>query len=165
MPPIFLGTEMNIFILDRNIAKNAKYHCNTHVCKMPTEYLQILSTVLHQHGLAAPMKPIRVCNLVEWAGESLANFAYLKQLCIFVCNEYYHRYGKRHSVLDMVLSLQTPSIEKVELTPFVYSKGMEDFYKSDIVDHYRSYYLSKLSQGGWRWEYKNRDVPEWAKSV
>ena len=46
---------MNIFILDENPAKAAKYHCNKHVVKMILESAQMLSTV-HWHYLYEDIK-------------------------------------------------------------------------------------------------------------
>lgn len=42
---------MNIFILDEDFTKNAQYHVNSHVVKMPSEAAQMLATVYRlMHG-------------------------------------------------------------------------------------------------------------------
>ena len=43
---------MNIFVLDRNIRKCARYHCDQHVVKMTLESVQILCTVLNERGVS-----------------------------------------------------------------------------------------------------------------
>ena len=49
---------MNIFYLDENPKKCAKYHCDKHVVKMIIEYAQLLSTA---H---------RLCDGIESRGSS-----------------------------------------------------------------------------------------------
>ena len=39
---------MNIFVLDKDIEKSAKAHCNPHVVKMPLETAQLLCTARHE---------------------------------------------------------------------------------------------------------------------
>ena len=41
---------MNIFLLDYNIERCARYHCDKHVVKMPLETTQMLSTVHWRYG-------------------------------------------------------------------------------------------------------------------
>ena len=41
---------MNIFVLDQNIEKCAKYHCDKHVIKMILESAQMLSSVVRIQG-------------------------------------------------------------------------------------------------------------------
>lgn len=55
------------------------------------------------------------------------------------------------------------SLTKGKLTEF--AQAMPDQYRDiDAVKAYRNYYLGeKLCQKSWRWEYKNREKPEWAR--
>ena len=41
---------MNIFVLDDDIEKCARYHCDKHVVKMILESAQMLSTVSRENG-------------------------------------------------------------------------------------------------------------------
>ena len=45
---------VNIFYLDKDPNKCAKYYCNKHVNKIMIEILQILSYIFHQEGKIIP---------------------------------------------------------------------------------------------------------------
>ena len=65
---------MNIFILDLNTERCARYHCDQNVVKMILESTQIVCTVLNQKGFATPYKPTHTKHpCVLWAGESYDN--------------------------------------------------------------------------------------------
>jgi hypothetical protein len=156
---------MNIFILDKNTVRNAKYHCITHSIKMVVELGQILSTVLQQHGISYGYKPTHKnhpCTI--WAGINKSNFKYTRKLGLEICKEYTFRYGKKHSAEDILRNMECPStLPKGRLTEF--AQAMPDKYRNeDSVKAYRNYYLGeKLSQDGRRWGYKNREIPDWVK--
>lgn len=156
---------MNIFILANNTVRSAKAHCNTHIIKMPLEIAQILSTVLIKHNEQAPYKATHQnhpCTI--WAGLTSANFKYVRKLGLELCKEYTHRYGKRLQVQDYLEQMKVPeSLAKGGLTEF--AQAMPDQYRDiDAVKAYRNYYLGeKLCQKSWRWEYKNREKPDWAR--
>lgn len=161
-----MGKEnnMNIFILDKNTAKNARYHCNSHVIKMPLELMQILSTVLLANGKDAPMVATHKKHpSVVWAGISKTNFIYTKKLCKELCKEFRYRYLKIHEVEQYIDSIEVPkSLPDLGLTEFAQAMPLQ--YKcTDAVHAYRLYYIhDKLSQYGWRWSYKFREKPDWA---
>jgi hypothetical protein len=151
---------MNIFILDYDIETAAKYHCDKHVVKMITESAQILCTVLHQNKIDAHYKMTHIhhpCTI--WAGESLSNYLWLKELLINLYDEYKHRYGshKRHKAAEIGLQLPNPWIHDYGLTEF--AQAMPDKYKhKDAVTAYRNYYLGEKQH---ILQYKNREMPEW----
>lgn len=156
---------MNIFILDKNTVRNAKAHCNTHVIKMTQEICFMLSTVLIKHNQQAPFKATHQhhpCTI--FVGLNQSNFKFTRKLGLELCKEYTHRYGKRLQVQDYLEQMKVPeSLTKGKLTEF--AQAMPDQYRDiDAVKAYRNYYLGeKLCQKSWRWEYKNREKPEWAR--
>lgn len=156
---------MNIFILDRNTVRSAKAHCNTHNIKMAVELQQILATVLYKHNIVTETKPTHhnhPCTI--WVGLTRANFKYTRKLGLELCKEYTHRYGKVHSAEAILRNMKCPdTLPKGKLTEF--AQAMPEIYRNkDAVKAYRAYYLGeKLCQKGWRWEYKNRNKPEWAE--
>lgn len=93
---------MNIFILDIDPKKAAKYHCDKHVVKMITEYSQIISTVVRN-------RPFLLGNLdfifksthkhhpcTLWIEKDMPNghnMAWLIELLEALINEYHHRFG------------------------------------------------------------------------
>ena len=97
---------MNIFILDRNPEKCARYHCDKHVVKMVLESAQILCSVLHMRGEDAPYRPTHISHpCVKWANSSLSNFSWLVELAIQLNEEYKFRYEKlvNHKSIEVVI--------------------------------------------------------------
>ena len=82
-----------------------------------------------------------------WANEDSANASWLIAHGIALCDEYEHRYGKKHSCLDTLIHAQIwfPYKHPHLHTPFV--RAMPDMYKHDIAistfDAYKMYIASK----------------------
>ena len=135
--------NMNIFVLHKEPAIAAMYHCDKHVTKMTLESAQMLCTVLHQNEVEdvpyLPVHPKHPCTI--WAGESLSNWLWLKELAKFLDNEYIYRYDKgHHKSWEVIESLPNPPIEDKGLTPF--AQAMPKKYKHDNpVIAYRNYYM------------------------
>ena len=166
---------MNIFILDKDVKKCAQYHCDKHVVKMILETAQLLCGVHHvtAHDTAHDTDKVtdQVTDQVPyklshknhpcaiWARESFSNYVYLCELGLELCNEYTHRYGKRHKSLDVILwcIVNRPNIpDKVLTEP---AKAMPDEYKvKSVVESYRNYYRGAKS-GFASW--KLREIPQW----
>lgn len=154
---------MNIFVLDLDPTKCARYHCDQHVVKMILESVQIICTALSKKGLEAPYKPTHVKHpCVLWAEESYDNVRWLMRLARALNREYKYRYRKStdHAsvrVLDQVAGLRFPS---VGLTPF--AQAMPARYKvpGDPVAAYRRFYVGeKLRFATWT----RRRKPPWLK--
>ena len=99
---------MNIFILDSNITRCAQYHANQHVGKMILESAQMLCAVCHKHGIEVPYKTTHSkhpCTL--WAGKSLANWRWLRDLALALNEEFKYRYERvtDHKSADVVRQL------------------------------------------------------------
>ena len=91
---------MNIFFLDSDAQKSAQYHCDKHVVKMILEYAQIMSTVQFLNGVESTelYKPTHIHHPATiWALQSMANYNYLYNLWLSLCEEYTKRYGKTHA--------------------------------------------------------------------
>ena len=151
---------MNIFFLDWDTEKCAKYHCDKHVVKMILETAQLLCGVHWATGGEAPyLLSHKNHPCAIWARESYSNYVWLTDLGFALCNEYQNRYGKIHkskSILDWCL-VNRPNIPDIGLTP--QPKAMPDEYKVDsVVESYRNYYRgAKSSFAVW----KNREKPFW----
>lgn len=145
---------MNIFVLDNQPTQAAIYQCDKHVVKMILETAQMLSTIA-----GGPYKPTHAhhpCTL--WAGATHDNFIWLKVHGLALCNEYTHRYGKRHKCHDVILNIYTPDhlLDKIGLTPFAQAMP-EEFKSDDAVEAYRKYYHTKQHFCKWT----NRNPPDW----
>lgn len=133
---------MNIFILDKNPLRAARYHCDIHVSKMILESAQMLSTVLD--GPYRPTHANHPCT--KWIGHSRANAGWLIDLARELNREWRARYGHSHDHKSwLVIKDMEDSIGKLppkRRTPFVLA--MPDEFKSDDpVASYRAYYRSK----------------------
>lgn len=153
---------MNIFVLDRDIVRNAQFHCNKHVVKMILESAQLLSTACYLHGMkTAPYKPTHINHpCTKWVCESQENWLWLQKLTRALNHEYMFRYGKNVSHKSAVVaeSLVCPdTIPNIGLTPP--ALAMPDQYKgADVVHSYRNYYIGeKQAIADWG----NRGVPHW----
>ena len=156
---------MNIFVLDKDVNKCAKYHNDKHVVKMVLETAQLLCGVHHMTDSKLTI-PYRLshknhpCSI--WARKCIENYIWLCDFGIELANEYTFRYGKRHKCQDVIEwcienKPNLPSYD--ELTPF--ALAMPDEYKSDCaVESYRKYYIMDKSHiANW----KNREIPSWVE--
>jgi hypothetical protein len=153
---------MNIFVLDEDLKKCAKYHVDKHVVKMCVEYAQLLCSA-HLTTDTTYMVPYRLshknhpCSI--WVRESLSNYLYLCELGLELCAEYTYRYGKRHKSQDVIEWAIThhPNIPDKGITG--QPKAMPDKYKvDDVVESYRNYYINEKKDFS---TWKNRDIPIW----
>ena len=152
---------MNIFKLDSTTQLCAVNHCDKHVSKMILESAQMLCTSSWSLGVEAPYKPVHQkhpCTL--WAGKSLQNWLWLKQLALDLNKEFMYRYDKDvwHKSAEMVYSLKHPEkLPNIGLTEF--PQCMPDEYKveGDPIQAYRKYYIGEKHFAKWT----KREVPVW----
>jgi len=164
---------MNIFALDLSPKTSAQMMMDSHVIKMPTESMQMLSTIATHLGIEdAPYKPVMLnhpCTI--WARQTSQNYQWLRKHCYFLCKEYTVRYGRKHKV-EETLEEYANVFNQVEdilpatgLTPF--GIAMDDRYRIPrdsnesgfdyAIRSYRHYYL----QGKWRISSWKTQEPEW----
>lgn len=143
---------MNIFVLDLDHRKCARYHCDDHM-KMILEAAQMMSTVLRLQGIDAGYKithPDHKCT--RWIARSMDNWLWIKRLAMFLNNEYVRRYDKNqpHKSWTVIESLPVPDLPRIGLTPF--ALAMPPRYRSDDpVASYREYYrIEKKHLHYWR---------------
>jgi len=157
---------LNIFVLDEDPKKCAKYHCNEHVVEMITECAQLLSTaheVLDGTRVAYEATHINhPCS--KWVRESSGNYIWLYDLYQELSDEYTYRYEKKHkswweyrfelSQLPRNIPIG-PKTKRPQCMP-------EEVKEDDAVDAYREYYrISKSHIANW----KRREVPYWYGTV
>jgi hypothetical protein len=157
---------MNIFFLDLDVNKCAKYHCDKHVVKMILETAQLLCGVHHITPQVTSQVPYKLSHknhpCAIWTRTSLTNYLYLCELGLALSKEYTNRYGKRHKSQDVIewCLINKPKIQDIGFTDP--PKAMPDEYKvSDVVESYRNYYRgAKMDFAVW----KNGDKPDWIKN-
>ena len=179
---------MNIFILDRDPIKCAKYHCDKHVVKMVTESLQIMgSNMWFQNGIFTKKQIPELNSEVQdiwsnfprtssdgkispygigymhhpctkWARESKENWDWLLELTLNLSLEHEQRYGK----VTMSRKIAEWFSKNYEAPV---SKGLTEFYQA-VPEELKGpdpVHAYRLYYAGWK-EYfakwKN-EVPEW----
>jgi hypothetical protein len=151
---------MNIFYLDGDPTKCAKYHNDKHVVKMILETAQLLCGVHWTIGSEAPYKlshKNHPCSI--WVRSSLENYLWLCELGLELCQEYTYRYGKKHKSQQVIewCIVNKPNIpDKPFNEP---PKAMPDEFKvGNVTQSYRNYYMgAKKDFCNW----KNRETPNW----
>ncbi|UCF79472.1 MAG: hypothetical protein JSW03_04320 [Candidatus Eiseniibacteriota bacterium] len=156
---------MNIFVLDRNVRKCARYHADQHVVKMILESAQMLCSVLWQHGVEAPYKSTHAkhpCTL--WAGESLSNWKWLHRLALALNDEYRYRFGRDcdHESAAVVRKLPLPPIKDAGLTEFPQVVPERCRIPSDSVAAYRQFYVEDKSRFA---TWTRRRAPKWFRNA
>ena len=156
---------MNIFVLDLDTRKCAKYHLDKHSTKMCVEYAQLLCGV-HWATQSTYEIPYKLSHknhpCAIWARECIENYKWLCELGVELCEEYTYRYGKRHKSQDIIewCIAHPPKIRKNGgITTF--ALAMPDECKvGNAVESYRRYYMvEKRGFASW----KNREIPFWYK--
>ena len=155
---------MNIFVLDKDIKKSARYHVDRHIVKMPLETAQLLCTARHELGHDPTTIPYRKthtnhpCSI--WARQSKDNYLWLCDFGIALCLEYTYRYNKVHKCEEVIAVCRdaVPSdFPTIGRTP--HPQAMDDYCKShDAITAYRNYYNNEKSH---LHTWKNRIKPDW----
>lgn len=152
---------MNIFVLDRDIRRCARYHCDAHVSKMILESVQILCTALNKKGFETPYRSTHMKHpCVLWVEQSYENFLWLAGLARSLNDEYRYRYGRAsdHASITVLAQIEGLQFEAAGLTEF--AQAMPDRYKvpGDAVRAYRAFYLGEKQHFA-RWT--RRAPPPW----
>ena len=152
---------MNIFVLDHDITRCARYHCDRHVNKMILESVQILCTALNKKGFETPYRSTHVKHpCVLWVEQSYDNFLWLARLAEELNREYRYRYqrDRDHASIAVLEQIRPLRFESLGLTEF--AQAMPDPYRvpGDAVRAYRQFYLAeKRPFATWT----RRGEPEW----
>ena len=129
---------------------------------MILESVQILCTVLSKNNVAAPYRPTHQNHpCVIWAGESLENWAWLRDLVCDLNKEFQYRFDHNSSHKSVLVSnsLTLPPIPAIGITER--PQAMPEIYKipGDPIRAYRRYYVTEK---GHLLKYTKRPIPEWA---
>lgn len=176
---------MNYFKLSYNLKEAAKFHLDKHAVKMPTEYTQLLCTAhrvldgemyIDKTANNRRIKRWRMqdkdmeCELYKashinhptaiWVRQSVENYNELYNAWLALCEEYTHRYGRKHLTqvkLETILKTPPKNIPNVPGTE-VPQAMPDDVKHRDVVTAYRQYYNKyKTKFAVWT----KRETPEW----
>lgn len=133
---------MNIFVLHRDPEIAASMACDRHVVKMILETAQMMCTVVASHGHHSPYRPTHAkhpCTI--WAGESRANWNWLIDYGMALCEEYTKRYGKVHKSQAVIEYCAMKHIDLPDTPQTPFAQAMPPQYRNDcVVTAYRDYY-------------------------
>ena len=152
---------INIFVLDQDIERCARYHCDQHIVKMLLESVQFLCTAPNKKGIATPYKSTHVKHpCVLWVEGSFDNFLWLKDLALFHNDEYRYRFDKQgdHRSISVLRQISIYRYARHGLTPFVQAMPNEYKVPGDAVNAYRRFYIAEKQRFA-RWT--RRDKPDW----
>ena len=156
---------MNLFVLDTDIKKCARYHCDQHVVKMILESVQILCTALNKKGISTLYKSSHQKHpCVLWVEYSYDNFIWLNNLTIALNDEYKYRFENTndHKSINVIKEISNYHYENRGLTDF--AQAMPDKYKvpEDPVMAYRRFYVGeKMRFAKWT----KRKIPYWVRDL
>lgn len=145
---------MNIFILDEDPIVAASYLADVHVRKMLIESAQMLANGFSLYALVdAPLTQkgtVRRHSYVhhpcsKWAIQTSANFCWLLDHALAICEEYQKRFNGKHFTAEFIhwvwYNVHKSNVPDGELTPF--AEAMPDRIPGlTTVERYRLYYCT-----------------------
>ena len=178
---------MNIFFLDLDPKKCAKYHCDKHISKMFLEAVQLLWSVWILTGnkatfevKAIPIKPYKLISnknhpVAIWCRIHKNNYIYLTKLATELSKEYTLRYKRVHACHSHLEWLKE-NIPECNSTDFYKDDqilacvnipdGCTDvplavpicYMYDDLIYSYREYYKGDKRRFA-KWNYST--IPDW----
>lgn len=158
---------MNIFVLDLDPKLAAQSAVDKHVVKMPLETAQMLCTAQHLLNDGSKQIPYKAAFVnhpcSKWVRQSKANYLWLVEHGIALCEEYTHRYGRQHKCQDVIEWCQSTDPALVDFGMSSFAQAMPDDCKgSDPVKAYRDYY-NKHKRHLFSWS--KRERPAWIEEI
>lgn len=171
---------MNIFVLDSNPQKAARFHCDKHCVKQIVESYQMLGSAVLRHGAQPSEMPLTKAGsplrggypnhpCTRWAGNTQGNFLWLGELALELCLEYSRRYGKTHFCEKGIEKLvgMASKVPAGGLTDFAVAiskdsscRSIKGFDSLSVVQQYREYYnIDKSYFAKW----SKGSLPHWFK--
>ena len=137
---------MNIFVLDNEPARCARFHCDKHVSKMILESVQLMCTALNKKGITTPYRSTHANHpCVLWVEHSYDNFLWLGELAGELNREYRYRYRKDrdHASIAVWKEIKEHRFESNGLSDF--AQAMPEHYRvdGDAVTAYRNFYMGE----------------------
>jgi hypothetical protein len=174
---------MNLFWLSVIMSKNAKYHCDQHVVKMPLEAVQLLYTAWsilepeQQWRRQAPLNKAgtehgyrathRNHPLARWVRRSTTNYQLCADYALALCAEYTRRYSKHLHVEQHAVWLKAhvPSaLQSRSMTPIpicTSEPGKAKTMQAAVDAYRRGYRKDKLEMA----RYRHSKPPSWLTKI
>lgn len=141
---------MNIFVLDKDPLRAARYHNDKHVSRMILDSAQMLCDAHYeldgyeQARKTIPsliMRPHAEHPCTVWAREALGNYDYLYVLLFGLLSEFETRFRHKHYYYPLYKELlESPQHIANGVTPWILCMPQK-YRQPDIVKSYRDYYF------------------------
>lgn len=158
---------VNIFYLDKDPEKCAKYYHDQHVNKILIEITDILAAIHYKMGNTPPRK---LCDAIKdnvypfkWVIESKENYEYCAKLGLALVEEFKYRYKKDKHLCEVPmvwLSKNIPKIKSKGITDFTMTLNTilyHDFFNTDVEASRYAYVDFKCNNKKWT----RRGKPAW----
>jgi hypothetical protein len=144
---------MNIFFIDENPIKAARWYCDRHASKMVLEFAQILSSNFNLQGIEAPYKSFNPNHpSTKWVRTSKQNYEWFMTHALTLCAEKIQRFGTPHKSQAVIewawANTHKLNLPDIGLTKFAIAinedkicRTLPEFDESDPVNCYRLYYI------------------------
>lgn len=154
---------MNLFVLNTDPVIAAEMNCDSHVCKIILEALQMMSLAHLEHGSEQPglwnAHTHRNNHVSKWVRENTSNYRWTAEHALALCSEYTMRYSKVHKCQSMIewCAANLPPLPVSNMSPFRQAVA-EDCYHDDPVIAYHMYYV-RYKRSFAKWKLGN--TPAW----
>lgn len=157
---------MNIFYSDESPLISAQNLDSKRVVKMVLESCQLLSNSMYERGLESPYGPTHENHPCSLAVQyNSANYIWLLQHFVALCNEYQFRYGKEHKCASYI-SLFFDSMPDTENDTKTLPNCTKFKTEKDTIKAYRMALLDKwandVRKPKWSGPTGSRKPPDWA---
>lgn len=136
---------MNIFVLHEKPEIAATMACDKHVVKMILETAQMMCTVVASYGHETPYRATHAkhpCTI--WAAQSRANWNWLVEHGMSLCDEYTKRYNKIHKSQRVIEWCAMTHVDLPETPQTPFAQAMPPQYRNECaVTAYRAYYMGE----------------------
>lgn len=157
---------MNLFVLDNDPVKCAKWAVDKHVHKIRMEAMQLMSTALYLvtgEGIRGGPKPTHENTpLPKWCAYSFDNFCWTMDYYMALCDEHRYRmqFDKKQSwehLLPGIAARAGRALPRKELSPFVAAMP-EHARIGNAILSYRNYYATMKTH---LHKWTRRSIPPW----
>lgn len=143
-------------MMTSDLEANAQWHVDTHVCKMPTEAMQICSTAiallsqdLYEQYKILLYKPAYIHHpIVQWASKDGSRICLVAEYGFALAEEFRYRYNHMHATESKLYCVKTLFANHRTNDPYntwqTLPQAMPEQYKkdNDVFTAYRNYYIN-----------------------
>lgn len=162
---------MNIFYLDKDPKKAARYHITAHCSKLILESGQLLSTAVRINNpnlkndlIYKPAYVKHPCTIAVFSSRKIFRYVVNLGINLNLERKYRYNYDFDHKTINTILECEK-YINTIPDEDYPWPLAMPDECRcDDPVLSYRNYYIKHKrmnKNGSWMMYYTPREIPEW----